>query len=222
MVKQHIVKSFDQELTILNEKLMEMGRSAEIQLTSAVEALTHRNVELAKAVIQSDQRENELQREIDSLTVFMLAKRQPLAVDLRSIISALKIATDLERIADNAKRIARCVSEINNINIDKPVESIIEMATIGLKMLREIMEAYSQTDVQKAVEIWHRDEQIDSIYSHLLTQMQTFLQEDSNKYQAYTSLIFMARCCERIGDHIQNIAEDVYYIVKGKVYSRVN
>ena len=141
---------------------------------------------------------------------------------LRIIISSLKIATDLERIADNAKRIARSVSEINNINIDKPFESIIEMATIGLKMLHEIMAAYSQTDVQKAVEIWHRDEQIDSIYSHLLTQMQTFLQEDSDKYQAYTSLIFAARCCERIGDHIQNIAEDVYYIVKGKVYSRVD
>lgn len=222
MVKQHIVKSFDQELATLKEKLMEMGRSAETQLTSAVEALTHRNLELAEAVIQKDQRVNELQREIDNLTVFILAKRQPLAEDLRSIISALKIATDLERIADNAKRIARCVSEINNINIDKPIESIIEMATISLKMLRDIMEAYSQTDVHKAVEIWYCDEQIDSIYSHLLAQIQAFLQNDSDKYQAYTSLIFAARCCERIGDHIQNIAEDVYYIVKGKVYSRAD
>lgn len=218
MLREHLVKSFDQELRELKQKVTEMGASAEAQLTSALEALTHRNLELAEAVIKRDQRVNDLQRDIDSLTVLILAKRQPMAFDLRNIISALKIATDLERIADNAKRIARSVSEINNINLDKPIESIIEMAEMGRKMLLDIMDAYSKTDVHHAIEIWHRDEQIDSVYSHLLSQMKTFLHDDSEKYQAYTSLIFVARCCERIGDHIQNIAEDIYYIVNGKTY----
>ena len=218
MLRQHIVKSFDKDLQTLRDKLAEMGANTEAQLASAIEALVSRNAELAEAVIKNDKRVNDLQNEIDSLTVRMLATRQPLGFDLRNIISGLKIASDLERIADNAKRIARSVDDLNNITLDKPIELIIEMSKIGQQMLIDIIDSYQKSDAQKAVEVWHTDKEIDTMYADLLSQLQIFMKDDSDNLHAYTSLIFVARCCERIGDHITNIAEDIYYLVNGKLY----
>jgi phosphate transport system protein len=218
MFTKHIVKSYDQELSALRTKIAEMGINTKTQLISAIEALTHRSPDLAQAVIENDKRVNELQTEIDNLTVRVLATRQPLAFDLRNIVSGLKIANDLERIADNAKRIARSVAELNNINSDKPIEAIIEMSKLGQQMLSNVIDSFKKSDAQKAVQVWHSDRELDEKYTSLLAQLKTYMKEEPDKIHAYTTLIFVARCCERIGDHITNIAEAIYYVVNGKFY----
>ena len=145
----------------------------------------------------------------------MLATRQPMAVNLRNIISALKIAVNLERIADYAANIAKCVEDLNHISLNKPVLSILRMAAIAQNMLGEVFEAYKRADEAKAREVWQMDKQIDAIYADLLSEIKTYIAEESGKVDAYTSLMFAARCCERIGDHIKNVAESVQFIQKG-------
>jgi phosphate transport system protein len=140
-----------------------------------------------------------------------------MAVDLRNIISGLKIAADLERIADYAANIAKHVIELNSISLDQPVQSIIAMAEVARSMLEDVINAYMETDIERAVEIWHRDSQINQIYGELLGQLRSFMERDSENIKAYTGLLFVARCCERIGDHITNVAESVYFIESGEM-----
>jgi phosphate transport system protein len=218
MLRQHIVKSFDKDLQTLRDKITEMAECTETQITRALDALISRDSEVAEDVINNDVTVNKLQQEIDDLTVRMLATRQPLGFDLRNVISGLKIATDLERIADNAKRIARSVDELNSITLDKPIKLLIEMSRIGQQMLIDIIDSYKKADAEKAIEIWQLDKKIDKVYADFLTQFQGLVKENSAHIHVYTTLIFVARCCERIGDHVTNIAEDIYYIVNGKYY----
>jgi phosphate transport system protein len=218
MAKKHIVKSYDDELELLKSKVTAMGSAAEEQIAKAIECLKKRDSGLARETIKADAWVNLLQNEIDGLTVRMLASRQPMAVDLRYIVSALKIATDLERVADYAANIARHVMDLNHVALDKPVASIVTMAQTGREMLKNVMEAYAETDVETAVEVWHRDEEINRRYTDFLSQLRDFMVNDIENTKAYTSLIFVARCCERIGDHIKNVAENVHFIKHGEVY----
>jgi phosphate transport system protein len=218
MTKKHIVKSFDAELSLLKSMLSEMGKECEDQLAAAFEALRNRDNALAEKTIASDARINDMQNEIDQLSVRMLATRQPMALDLRNIISGLKIAAELERIADYAANIAKHVSDLNHVSLEKPVEAIIKMAEIAKQMLNEIMNSYLESNIQRAIEVWHRDKAINDIYSNLLIALREHMTEDSKNIKSYTSLVFVARCCERIGDHITNIAESVHYIELGKPY----
>lgn len=218
MAQKHIVRSYDQELEALKTKILTMGSEAENQLTLAVEALVQQNDILAKNIVKSDTRVNQLQEEIDALTVLLLAKRQPMALDLRIIISALKIATDLERIADYAANFAQHIIQLNHIKLEKPVASIRDMADRCLQMLKEVIHAYDELDENLAVQVWHRDDQVDAIYIDLLNILRRLMSEDSDNVKSCTTLLFVARCCERIGDHITNIAENIFYIVRGDYY----
>ena len=142
-----------------------------------------------------------------------------MAQDLRNVIAGLKMASELERIADYAANIARHISDFDHhLDIDHPIAAIIEMAELTKGMLMDIMDAFAKVDVQKAIEVWHRDDHIDSIYADLLSDLRTRMSEDPDNIRSYTGLIFVARCCERIGDHITNIAENVHYIEHGKTY----
>ena len=216
MSKDHIVRSYDQELDLLISKISEMGKVAEEQLAKAIEALITKDSRLAVNVIYNDAQVNDLQSTVDGLTVRMLAMRQPMGSDLRHIISALKIAADLERIADYAANIAKNVMDLDRVSLEKPVGLIIRMAELASHMLKDVIDAYRETDVRKATAVWHRDEDINRVYADLLSQLRSYMKADSDNINTYTSLIFAARCCERIGDHIKNVAESVFFITNGE------
>ena len=215
MSRDHTVRSYDQEFDLLKSRITEMGKVAEEQLAKAVEALVTKDSQLAVNVIFSDSQVNELQSAVDRLSVNMLALRQPMGIDLRHIISALKIAAELERIADYAVNIAKNGMNLDHVYLEKPVQHIIRMAELAIQMLKDVIRAYLELDVPRAIAVWHRDEDINQIYADLLTQLRSYMQADSDNINTYTSLIFTARCCERIGDHIKNVAEGVYFIIHG-------
>lgn len=219
MPAKHTVKSYDADLDLLKAKISEMGREAEDQIAKANQALLNRDNGLAELVKISDEKVNVLQQESEELGVRILATRQPLAKDLRNVIASLKMASELERIADYAANIAGYISDLDrHLDLDQPIEAITEMVDLGKKMLTDLMDAYSKGDLQKAIAVWHRDDQIDGIYANLLNNLRVSISENSDNIKAYTGLIFVAKCCERIGDHITNLAENVYYIEYGKSY----
>jgi phosphate transport system protein len=128
----------------------------------------------------------------------------------------LKIATDLERIADYAANIAKNVMHLDHVSMEKPLGLIIRMGELASHMLMDVIDAYRGSDVRKAIAVWHRDEDINQVYADLLSHLRSYMKADSDNINAYTSLIFAARCCERIGDHIKNVAESVYFITHGE------
>lgn len=218
MAKAHTVKAFTQELDRIKSKVLEMGRECELQLAKSVDALVKRDALLAQDIIDGDREINRLQSEVDDLAVRMLALRQPMALDLRHIIAAQKMAADFERIADYAANIAKHAIELKSVRVDRPVNSIVKMAHSALKMLGDVLDAYRDLDANKAVEVWRRDDEIDKSYFGLLTKLRTLMIEDSKSVTASTRLIFIGRCCERIGDHITNVAENVHFIVSGEMH----
>ena len=219
MATKHTVKSYDADLRLLKSKLMEMGREVEDQIVKANQALLNRDDGLADLVRVSDEKVNVLQQESEELSVRILATRQPMAQDLRNVIAGLKMASELERIADYAANIARYIPDFErHLDLDQPIDAINEMAELAKKMLTDLMDAYANGDLKKAIAVWHRDDQIDSVYGNLLSSMRAKVSEDPDNIDAYTGLIFVAKCCERIGDHITNLAENVYYIAHGKAY----
>jgi phosphate transport system protein len=222
-MEKHIVKSYDQELEQLNGKISDMGRIARMQLETVLEAFINNDTESAKNIVERDSEVDELEHSIHRLTVHLLALRQPLAVDLRTIISALRIATDMERIADYVANIARQVMILNGMTIDDELrESIIRMAEIAREMLGNILEAYTQSNIQKALDVRGHDVEIDKLYATLLIRLRVCMITDTDTVKTCTALLFVARCLERIGDHIKNIAEDIYFIVTGDLYTPAN
>ena len=218
MEREHIVKSFDKELELLRSKVLEMGRSCEEQLSKAVQALHNRNGALAKEIIEGDIQVNNLQSEIEKLTVQMLAKRQPVAVDLRVVVSSLKIASDFERVADYAANFAKHVIDLNNTELEEPVRLITGMAGVAKSMLNDVLKAFEGLDIKIAIDVWHRDKEVDQLYVDLLTEIRTMMEKDTDSVKVGTTLLFVGRSCERIGDHITNVAENVHYIVNGEIY----
>ncbi len=218
MSEKHIVRTYDQELGLLKSKVLQMGKLAHAQMGSALETVITRDSLQAEAIIAADEPIDQLQQEIDRLTLNMLAKRQPMALDLRQIVSSLKMASDLERVADYAVNIARHSMELNSANVQRPVEEIVRMAEHAKGMLGDVLIAYSEEDARLAEEIWHRDDLIDETYANLLSDLREYIQEEVQYAKPFTALLFVARCCERIGDHIQNLAENVYFIVTGETY----
>jgi phosphate transport system protein len=219
MAKDHIVRSYDQELDLLQAKLLDMGRITGEQLSKAAEALVSKDSRLAVNVIYTDSTVNDLQNEVDRLTVQMLAMRQPMALDLRHIIAGLKIATELERIADYAANIGKHVIDLDHVSLEKPVEMIIRMTEVAQQMLKDVLHAYKDIDIPLSINVYKQDEEINKTYASLLSKLRLYMKEDADNIKTYTSLIFVARCCERIGDHIKNIAECVYFIDKGESYA---
>ena len=211
MSTKHIVKSYDEDLDLLKSKLSEMGREAEDQIFQGRSGAFESDGGLADLVIVSDEKVNQLQQEAEELCVRILATRQPMAQDLRTVIAGLKMASELERIADYAANIARHISDLDHhLDLDQPIAAILQMTELAKGMLTDIMDAFANEDVQNAIAVWHRDDQIDSIYADLLSDLRAIMTKDSDNIQSYTGLIFVARCCERIGDHITNIAENVH------------
>ena len=215
MESQHIVKSYDEELRRLSNTITEMGGLAESQLATAIDAVVKRDSELAASVVEGDARVDQLQRDSDNLAIRLLALRQPMARDLREIFAALKIASDLERVADYAANVAKRAIALNQTPPVRPVYALPRMAQLAQLLIKEVIDAYVARDADKAYAVWMRDAELDEMYSSLFRELLTYMMEDPRNISACTHLLFMAKNIERIGDHATNIAEDLYYLVHG-------
>jgi phosphate transport system protein len=214
-VRKHTVRGFDEDLAELTSKIATMGGLVEHQLVAAVEALMSRDSEKADNVIRDDDRIDELEEEIDQLVVRLLATRQPMAIDLRVIAMALKISNDLERMGDYATNIAKRTRRINVHQPLKPLITIPLMAGICRSMVKDVLDAYIERDDRKAMEVWHRDPEVDEYYNQLFRELLTYILEDPKLTGVCIDLMFVAKNLERIGDHATNIAEKIHYMIHG-------
>jgi len=221
MVAEHIIKSYDQELERLDNTIAEMGGMAESQLAAAIDAVAKRDGDLATEVIEGDAKVDELEHEVESLVVRLLALRQPMARDLRQIVAALKTATDLERICDYAANVAKRSIVLNQTAPVKPVYALPRMGALCQSMVKDMLDAYVERDADKALGVWLRDEELDEMYTSLFRELLTYMIEDPRNITPCTHLLFMAKNLERIGDHTTNIAETLYFLVHGKPLAQI-
>jgi phosphate transport system protein len=215
MPSEHIVKSFDEELSRLTDLVGRMGGLAEDQLVGAIEALAKRDSARAQQVVDSDPAIDALEMEIDEAALALIALRQPMATDLRHVVVAMKIAPDLERIGDYAKNVAKRTIAINQIAPVKPLFVIPRMGRMVRSMIADVLDAFLQGDAVKAREVWVRDKEVDDIYDSLFRELLTYMMEDSRNISACTHLLFIAKNIERMGDLATNIAERVVFLVEG-------
>ena len=215
MSNEHIVKSFAQELQRLSNLITQMGGVAEAQVEAAVQALVRRDTTIAAQVIQSDLRIDTYEREIDNETLRLLALRQPMASDLREIVSALKIAADIERIGDYAANIAKRSLALAQLPAVRPAGAIPRMGRLVQEIMKEVLDAFIERDVDKAVAARGRDEELDDLYTSLFREVLTYMMEDPRNITPCTHLLFIAKNLERIGDHATNIAETIHFLVIG-------
>ncbi len=214
--RQHIVKSYDEELTQLNNTIVEMGGITETQIEAAIQAVVERNPLQARRVIDDDDKVDDLNYEVDTQAMRLLALRQPMALDLRNVVAALKISSDLERIADYASNIARRSLALSEVDPVRPIGALPRMARPILTMLKNVLDAYIDHDVDKAIAVWHADEEVDDMYTSLFRELLTYMMEDARHITPCTHVLFIAKNIERIGDHITNISETIYFLVHGE------
>ena len=216
-MSEHIVRSFDEEIATLNARLAQMGGLAEEQLAGAIDALEKRDMEKAAVIIDTDRKLDELEKEIEERSILLIAKRQPLARDLRHVVVGLRTAMDLERIGDLAKNIAKRALAINESRPNISFAGLNQMGRLAQEQLNIVLNAFIHHDAEKALEVWRSDAEIDSLYNTLFRELLTYMMEDPRTIGACTHLLFGAKNIERIGDHCTNIAENVYYLVHGRV-----
>ncbi|WP_022663874.1 phosphate signaling complex protein PhoU [Desulfospira joergensenii] len=216
--QQHIVKSFDQEIVDLNARISEMGNTCRDQLEKAIHSLNTSDFDLARSVIRGDADLNLLYAGLEDAAVRLLARRQPVAVDLRYLLSALRVGAELERIGDYAASIAKRVMELTGSSQEEAIDLISQIALICREMLIDSVESFVKIDVKRGMAVWHRDNDVDRKFARMMTLLRQKMQENTEEIEDCTQLIFMGRCLERIGDHITNIAEDIFYIETGENY----
>ncbi len=215
---EHIVSSFDTDLKELGRRVVEMGGQSERLVADSVQALVKRDAELAQKVIVLDGPVDLLQREIEEKAVLIIARRQPLAGDLREIVAAMRIANDLERIGDLAKNTAKRVLALTGeFHPQKLVRGVEHMSTIVLEQLKVVLDAYATRDEARALEVWQRDGEVDVLYTSLFRELLTYMMEDPRNISLCTHLLFCAKNIERIGDHATNVAETIHYLVTGQL-----
>ncbi len=213
----HIVKSFDEELAHLSDLISRMGGLAETQLEQSIEALQRRDSSLAETAIENDRKIDVLHAEVDEMAIRLLALRQPMAGDLRHIVTGLKIAPIVERIGDYAKNVAKRAIAINQMPPVKPLFAIPRMGRMVREMTKDVLDAFANNDVAKAYEVWMRDAEVDDMYDSLFRELLTYMMEDPRNITPCTHLLFVARNIERIGDLATNIAELIHYQVEGVI-----
>jgi phosphate transport system protein len=213
----HTVSSFDQDLKSLEAKILRMGGLAEEQLKTALVAIAQADPDQAREAALADAAIDVMQREIEECAVTVIARRQPVAVDLRSIVGATRIAADLERIGDMSKNIGKRIETFDEKAWFSPMtKSLGAMGEIALLQLKSVLDSYSQHDPQSALQVWLRDEEIDRRYDSLFRELLTYMMEDTKTISHAAHLLFCAKNIERIGDHCTNIAEAVTFIVSGQ------
>ena len=214
---EHTITAFDDDLKFITHKVVEMGGHAESMIDRAVNALVKADRAEAEAIIAEDMTLDTLQYELDEHIVVVLARRQPMATDLREIIGAMRMGSDLERIGDMGKNIAKRTLDIEDfVHPRKVVRGLQHLTALALQQLKEVLDAYVNKDIEKAQEVCDRDNEIDQIYTSLFRELLTYMMEDPRNITFCTHLLFCAKNIERIGDHATNIAETVIYMVTGK------
>ena len=221
-LNEHTVQSYDEELTALASQIAEMGGTVEAAVADATRALLKLDHAAAREVIAQDKRVDEMHRQIDDMAVSMIARRQPMAQDLRAIITAIHVAGDLERVGDMAKTIARRTLQIEGLSLTpKFYNGVKHMADLILRQLKAALDAYSARNAAAAVEVCNADDEIDALYTSLFRELLTYMMEDPRNITQCTHLLFMAKNLERIGDHATNIAENVYFLVHGEQIAQI-
>ncbi len=220
-MSEHIVSRYDDELKDVQRRIAEMGGMAERLVDLSVRALTRLDVTMANAVIADDRRLDQVQRETEELAIMIIARRQPMALDLREVIGAMRISNDLERIGDLAKNIAKRVLALDGqFQSKRFITGVEHMAELSLAQLKDVLDSYASRDVNQAFEVWRRDADIDSMYTSLFRELLTYMMEDPRNISLCTHLLFCAKNIERIGDHATNIAETVHYVVTGEALTQ--
>jgi phosphate transport system protein len=217
IMMEHTIRAFDADLQELARMIAEMGGLAERQIGDALDALNRLDTVLAQGVVVADARIDALQREIEEKAILTIARRQPMAVDLRDIVGALRVANDLERIGDLAKNIAKRVEVVGGeLNLQKVMRGVEHMTELVLTQIKNVLDAYARRDVVKAVQVWRGDEEVDAVNNSLFRELLTYMMEDPRNISVCIHLLFCAKNIERMGDHATNIAETIHYMVEGQ------
>jgi phosphate transport system protein len=216
-MSEHIVSAYDKELQVLGRKIAEMGGIGEAMLADAMDALSSLDVELAQSVVAKDPRLDMLQREIEDSAILTIARRQPMALDLREIVAAIRVSGDLERIGDLAKNIAkRAVKVASEPRLPRAIVGLKHMHELAATQLKDVLDAYAQRDIERVQAVWTRDADLDALEDSVFRDLLTFMMEDPRNISFCAHLLFCSKNIERVGDHTTNIAETVYYLVTGE------
>jgi phosphate transport system protein len=215
-MSDHIVKSFDDELTRLNAAITRMGELSQTQLAGAIDALLLRDTAVAARVVREDFEVDELERELDARAIRVLALRQPIARDLREVLSALRISIEFERICDFAANIAKRAIALNARSPDEWISELAELGNLALRQLATVVAAFRERDATKATAVWAQDKAIDDSHAGIYRRLVDWMKGDSTRVAIGAHLLFIAKNVERIGDHVTNIAESVYYLITGE------
>ena len=219
MSDKHLSTQFDAELSGISSRVLEMGGLVESQVVQALFALTQFNIEIASQVLREEERVNQMEIEIDRDLSAIIARRQPTARDLRLLIAISKAIANLERVGDEAARIARTVQRLINTGVSSrlrlPVADLGFEAELAIAQLRKALDAFARLDTARAVEVLKQDDQIDQEFDGLLRKLITYMMEDPRTISSSIDLIFVAKAIERVGDHAKNLAEAIIYVVKG-------
>ncbi len=217
MADHHTSKQFDQELETVRSRVLAMGGLVEEQITKAMEALSTGNMVLIEHVIEQDKQVNAMEVELDEACSHIIARRQPAAGDLRLIIAVVKTITDLERIGDEAEKIARMAKLIHTAErLHMPRLELKHVASLAVAMLRKALDAFARLDAKGASEVVRQDQAVDVEFRSILRQLITFMMEDPRTISRCLEVLFVAKALERIGDHAKNMAEYVVYMVEGR------
>jgi phosphate transport system protein len=219
MSEKHLSTQFDAELSGISTRVLEMGGTVESQVSRAIYALTHFSAEVASEVMATEERVNALEMEIDRDLSTIIARRQPTARDLRLLIAISKTIANLERVGDEAARIARTVQRLIDTGVSSrlrlPVNDLVHESELATSQLRKALDAFARLDVDKAVEVLKADDLIDQEFEGLIRKLITYMMEDPRTISSSIDLVFVAKAIERVGDHAKNLAEQIIYIVKG-------
>ncbi|MDA1198208.1 MAG: phosphate signaling complex protein PhoU [Proteobacteria bacterium] len=211
----HIVKLYEEQLQDLSSSIVKMGALAESQLQNAVNALIDKDQEAADETVGRDERIDEMEKKIEEQVLDLIVLRQPMAIDLRETVSAMKISSDLERIGDLAKNIAKRSRSISVELPDDIKKNIRAVADLVQKTLKLVLDSYIDRDKEKAIKVWSSDEQIDNLVNVTMNSIIKFMSKDKVNIKSSTHLLFASKNLERMGDHATNIAEVIYYLVTG-------
>lgn len=219
MADKHLSTQFDAELSGISNRVLEMGGLVEAQVAQAIYALSNFSSETANQVLQQENRVNQMEVEIDSDLSGIIARRQPTARDLRLLIAVSKTIANLERVGDEAARIARTVQRLVNTGVSSrlriPVADLAFEADLAVSLLRKALDAFARLDTARALEVLKQDDQIDQEFDGLLRKLITYMMEDPRTISSSIDLVFVAKAIERVGDHAKNLAEAIIYVVKG-------
>jgi len=212
----HIVKSYEDELQSLNDNLIKMGSLVETQLSDSMEAIIKVDKEAAENIIKNDEKINELRATIEEQIVMVLVKRAPMAIDLRLTISTLKISSDLERIGDLAKSVAKKIKPLPHNLPEELISSLKRLGELVQRQLKDVLDAYLNQSKEAAIKIWKSDEKVDDLTHIAMNEVAKFLSTDTKNLDLATHLLFVTKNIERAGDHITNIAEALFYLIEGE------